>query len=71
MTAHKSKGLEADRVFVLCKTFKDGFRTYSSGEEGNLKYVAATRAKKVLAFVEPDFDLQAVEQQFAAGKEEP
>lgn len=50
-TVHKAKGLEADRVFILCDTFKGGWEG-GTGEEANLKYVAVTRAKKTLTYVD-------------------
>ena len=42
-TVHKSKGLEADNVFMLIHTFQN--RKGSEIEESNIKYVAITRAK--------------------------
>lgn len=45
-SVHKSKGLEANRVFVL----KDTLRTHDQ-EELNIQYVAITRAKHTLVFV--------------------
>jgi hypothetical protein len=47
-SVHKFKGLEADRVFLIARTF----RPERGGEEENLSYVAATRAKKRLTYVE-------------------
>lgn len=47
-TAHKAKGLERDRVFVLESTFM----TRPGVEEENLYYVAVTRAKHELVLVE-------------------
>lgn len=44
-TIHKSKGLEWDRVCLLEDTFKN---TSSEGEEANIRYVAITRARKIL-----------------------
>lgn len=44
MTAHKSKGLEWDNVRLANDFPENGFE----GEEGNLLYVAMTRAKKTL-----------------------
>lgn len=58
MTGHKAKGLEADRVFVLCDTFRGGFRIGSGGEEANLRYVTATRAKKELVMINPEWDVK-------------
>lgn len=46
-SAHRSKGLEKNRVFILQKTFKAG----KSVEESNLMYVAVTRAKTHLFLV--------------------
>jgi DNA helicase-2/ATP-dependent DNA helicase PcrA len=53
-TVHKAKGLERDRVFIICPELLPHPRC--SGEwqykqEQNLKYVAITRAKKELYFV--------------------
>lgn len=45
-TAHRSKGLENPRVFLLMDTFKD-----EGGEEENIKYVAITRAQEELIMV--------------------
>lgn len=50
-TVHKAKGLESNRVFILCDTFKGGWDG-GEGEEANLKYVAITRAKSILSYVE-------------------
>lgn len=49
MSAHRSKGLETDRVFLLDSTFKD-----THTEEENLRYVAITRAKANLFIVEKE-----------------
>ncbi len=45
-SVHKAKGLEADRVFVLADTLRDG-----NDEERNICYVAITRAKSSLVYV--------------------
>jgi len=45
-SVHRSKGLEADRVWVL----KNSWRR-KGGEEDNLRYVAITRAKRELVWV--------------------
>lgn len=45
-SVHKAKGLETDRVFVL----KDTLRHHNI-EEDNIRYVAVTRAKKILVMV--------------------
>lgn len=58
MTCHKSKGLENDRVFILLPNkLPLTWRTQQDWEyqqELNLKYVAYTRAKKELIFVNMD-----------------
>lgn len=46
-TAHRSKGLERDRVWLLSETFKAG----RGGQEANCLYVAITRAKSSLFYV--------------------
>ena len=55
-TAHKSKGLEADRVLILTPSDFPMITKYSKDweiqQEYNLKYVAWTRAKKELVFVD-------------------
>lgn len=45
-SVHRSKGLEADRVFVLADTLRSNTR-----EEENICYVAYTRAKRTLVMV--------------------
>lgn len=51
-TIHKAKGLEADRVHILCDSFRGVWKGGGS-EESNLKYVAVTRAKKTLVWIDP------------------
>lgn len=51
MTCHKAKGLEWDHVFILDK---DLIRIEKHVQERNLLYVAQTRAKEVLYYVETD-----------------
>lgn len=46
-SVHRAKGLEADNVYLLRDTFRHG-----SIEEENIRYVAITRAKKRLVWVE-------------------
>jgi superfamily I DNA/RNA helicase len=45
-SVHRSKGLEADRVFILTDTLKE-----NAEEERNIVYVAVTRAKRELYYV--------------------
>lgn len=45
-SVHRSKGLEADRVFILRDTLRSG-----TPEEENISYVAVTRAKSELVWV--------------------
>jgi len=62
-TIHKAKGLEADRVFILCDSLmpsKSASKDWEIRQEYNLMYVAYTRPKNVLGFVDEslfkDFD---------------
>lgn len=53
-TIHKAKGLEAKNVFILCKSLmpsKMAKQDWELEQERNLEYVAYTRAKEKLAFV--------------------
>ena len=53
-TIHKAKGLEADNVYVLCKSSmpsKLAFKDWEKIQEHNLMYVAYTRPKKLLGFI--------------------
>ena len=54
-TVHKSKGLESDRVFILCPDkfyLKACMRVpWMAEQERNLVYVAYTRAKHFLGFI--------------------
>jgi DNA helicase-2/ATP-dependent DNA helicase PcrA len=54
-TIHRAKGLEADRVFILnysrLPETKIGQNEWEMEQEINLKYVAITRAKKVLYLI--------------------
>lgn len=57
-TIHKSKGLEADRVFIIHDELmpsKYAIKDWEKEQEQNLIYVAYTRAKSVLGFI-TDFD---------------
>ena len=74
-TIHKSKGLENDRVFIICPELlpsKYATQPWQLEQERNLTYVAYTRAKKQLIIVNDftqsvsDFrsvDLTSIEQQ--------
>lgn len=53
-TIHKAKGLEANNVYILCKTLmpsKLATQDWEKEQEQNLMYVAYTRAKYKLGFV--------------------
>lgn len=54
-TAHRSKGLEHDNVFILdCHNIqmrRDGMSEENKQQERNLNYVAVTRPKKFLGFI--------------------
>lgn len=53
-TIHKAKGLEANNVYILCKTLMPSRLTtqdWEKEQEQNLMYVAYTRAKYKLGFV--------------------
>lgn len=58
-TIHKSKGLEADNVFILCPDKMHNKRAmqieWMAQQEYNLEYVAYTRAKHYLGFI-TDFE---------------
>lgn len=57
-TIHKSKGLEANRVFILHRELmpsKYAKLPWEMGQEDNLRYVAYTRAKHTLGFI-TDYD---------------
>ena len=50
-TAHRSKGLEADRVWILRHRFLEPRKPEETETEENLWYVAVTRAKQALYLV--------------------
>jgi superfamily I DNA/RNA helicase len=53
-TIHKAKGLEADNVYILCKSLmpsKHAKQEWEKIAEENLIYVAITRAKKTLNYI--------------------
>lgn len=58
-TIHKAKGLEANNVYVACKSLmpsKSAKKGWEINQEHNLMYVAYTRAKDKLGFIdEKDF----------------
>lgn len=54
-TVHRAKGLEADRVFVIDHSYTPKWAAFSSEameQERNIKYVAVTRAKQELVFLD-------------------
>ena len=56
-TVHKAKGLEADNVFILAKSLMPSMYAKQQWEfvsEQNLQYVAITRAKKTLQYIDED-----------------
>ena len=56
-TIHKAKGLENDRVFIACNSImplKSAKHEWEKLQEHNLQYVAYTRAKNMLAYLEED-----------------
>lgn len=56
-TIHKAKGLEADNVFILCKSLMPSIYAKQEWEilsERNLEYVAITRAKRTLQYIDED-----------------
>ena len=59
-TIHKAKGLESENVYIACKSLmpsKSAKKDWEIKQEYNLMYVAYTRAKKTLGFIdEKDFE---------------
>jgi DNA helicase-2/ATP-dependent DNA helicase PcrA len=57
-TVHRAKGLEADRVFILCPEklplVWKGQRPEQFQQELHLRYVGLTRSKDTLIFVESE-----------------
>ena len=54
-TIHKAKGLEANNVYIACKSLmpsKSAKRDWEIKQEYNLMYVAYTRAKNALGFID-------------------
>lgn len=63
-TIHKAKGLEANNVYIACKSLmpsKSAKKDWEVKQEHNLMYVAYTRSKNILGFIDEkdfkDFDL--------------
>ena len=55
MTAHKSKGLEAENVHIIMPDLmplKTAFLDWEKIQERNLHYVAITRAKNTLNYIQ-------------------
>lgn len=66
-TVHKSKGLEADNVYIAFPSlmpFKTATKKWEITQEYNLKYVAITRAKKILGFIKEDKDSPFLKKNF-------
>lgn len=58
-TIHKAKGLEADTVFIACEDLmpsKSATKDWEKHQEKNLIYVAYTRAKNKLCFLDNSID---------------
>ena len=56
-TVHKAKGLEADNIYIICASLmpsKSAKKDWEVMQEKNLMYVAYTRAKRTLSFVDED-----------------
>lgn len=60
-TIHKAKGLEANNVYIACRSLlpsKTAVKDWEKQQEKNLMYVAYTRAKEKLGFIdENDFKM--------------
>lgn len=69
-TIHKAKGLEADRVFIACKSLmpsKSAKTDWEIRQEKNLMYVAYTRAKNFMGFLDED-EVPELKQDFSNEK---
>jgi len=70
-TIHKSKGLEADNVFILNKNLlpsKYVKQDWEMEQEHNLEYVAVTRPKKMLGFIYDKDNMQTTEKRNISGE---
>ena len=74
-TVHKAKGLEARNVYIVCRSLmpsKSAKKDWEIQQEHNLMYVAYTRAKEKLGFVdEKDFqqyDMSSLDNQTILGR---
>lgn len=57
-TVHKAKGLEADNVYIACSYLmpsKSAKKDWEIRQENNLMYVAYTRARNVLGFIDDEY----------------
>ena len=69
-TIHKAKGLEADRVFIACRSLmpsKSAKTELEIKQERNLMYVAYTRAKNFMGFIDED-EIPDLKQDFSNEK---
>lgn len=76
-TIHKAKGLESDNVYIVCKSLmpsKSATKDWEIKQEHNLMYVAYTRAKNKLGFIDErefdDFDYTSTTNSRALKKKE-
>lgn len=53
-TVHRAKGLEAGRVWLIQTPLREPRREWERQQQANLMYVALTRSKDTLAFVNPE-----------------
>ena len=64
-TVHKAKGLEADTVYIICPELipysYPGQQEWEAEQERNLAYVAITRAKRRLVYVDvPEKEMESI-----------
>ena len=65
-TVHRAKGLETDRVFIICPEILPWIMPsqleWERQQEMNLRYVAITRPKKTLVYVDvPEKEINKLE----------